>query len=113
MLLWLRVRRAIILFLFGLAALPAQPPRTEFDIHYAHGSNQTLDLYLPPSKGFTTIVYTYGGGWHSGSGKSSAPIAEELVRLGYGCALVSHRLFPPDAFPAPAEDLAAAFAWVT
>jgi acetyl esterase/lipase len=34
------------------------------------------------------------------------------VHLGYGCALVSHRLFPPDVFPAPAEDLAAAFAWV-
>jgi acetyl esterase/lipase len=112
MLLRLGVRRAIILFFFGLAGLPAQPPQTEFDIHYARGSNQTLDLYLPAGKGFTTIVYTYGGGWHSGSGKSSAPIAEELVHLGYGCALVSHRLFPPDPFPAPAEDLAAAFAWV-
>lgn len=108
----LGVRSVTILFFFGLPGLPAQRPYTELDIHYGRGSNQTLDLYLPASRGFTTIVYTYGGGWHSGSGKSSAPIAEELVHLGYGCALVSHRLFPPDAFPAPAEDLAAAFAWV-
>jgi len=35
-----------------------------------------------------------------------------LQSLGYGCALISHRLSPPDVFPAQAEDLAAAFAWV-
>jgi acetyl esterase/lipase len=92
--------------------LRAQPPRIESDIQYAPGPSRILDLYVPAKSGFTTIVYTYGGGWHSGSGKSSAPIAGELVHLGYGCALVSHRLFPPHVFPAPAEDLAAAFAWV-
>jgi acetyl esterase/lipase len=107
-----RVQRTMFVFLLGATCLPAQQTQPELDIHYGRESNQTLDLYLPAKKGFTTVVYTYGGGWHSGSGKSSAPIAEELVRLGYGCALVSHRLFPPDAFPAPAEDLAAAFAWV-
>jgi acetyl esterase/lipase len=106
------VRHTMSLLLLSAALLPAQPPPPELDIHYGPESNQTLDLYLPANKAFTTVVYTYGGGWHSGSGKSSAPIAEELVQLGYGCALVSHRLFPPDAFPAPAEDLAAAFAWV-
>jgi hypothetical protein len=71
MLLRLRVRRAIILFFLGLPGLAAQPPHTKLDIHYARGSNQTLDLYLPAGKAFTPIVYTYGG--HSGSGKSSAP----------------------------------------
>ncbi|HYL72556.1 MAG TPA: alpha/beta hydrolase, partial [Bryobacteraceae bacterium] len=44
--------------------------------------------------------------------KSSKPIADKLQSLGYGCALVSHRLSPPDVFPAHAEDVASAFAWV-
>ena len=106
------VPHTVFVLLLSAACLPAQQPPPEPDIHYGRESNQTLDLYLPAGKAFTTVVYTYGGGWHSGSGKSSAPIAQELVRLGYGCALVSHRLFPPDSFPAPAEDLASAFAWV-
>lgn len=93
----------------------AERPKTrvELDIPYAHDSpSQTLDLYIPAKNGFATIVYTYGGGWHSGSGKSSKPIAEKLQSLGYGCALVSHRLSPPSTFPAHAEDVASAFAWV-
>ena len=102
----------IFLIGFNSVSLAAGESHQELDIHYGPGPMQVIDLYLPEGSSFSTIVYTYGGGWHSGSGKSSTPIAEELVRLGYACALVSHRLFPPDSFPAPAEDLAAAFAWV-
>jgi acetyl esterase/lipase len=107
----------------GVVSINAHPAQTiaraqrasavEMDIPYDTKSpRQTLDLYVPAKDDFTTIVYTYGGGWHSGSGKSSNPIAEKLQSLGYGCALVSHRLSPPDVFPAHAEDLASAFAWV-
>jgi acetyl esterase/lipase len=108
------IRTSTFLILFSaVCAVSQQPTAAELDIHYGKESDaQVLDLYFPAKKGFSTVVYTYGGGWHSGSGKSSKPIAEELVRFGYGCALISHRLFPPDAFPAPAEDLAAAIAWV-
>jgi acetyl esterase/lipase len=85
----------------------------EKDVPYADdGDQQMLDLYLPDKKGFTIVVFTYGGGWHSGSRKSVAQIGERLQGLGYGCALLSHRLAPKDKFPAQAEDVAAAFAWV-
>jgi acetyl esterase/lipase len=85
----------------------------EKDVPYAEGGDQhKLDLYLPDKKGFTTIVFTYGGGWHTGSRKSVTPIGEKFQRLGYGCALVSHRLSPQDKFPAHIEDVASAFAWV-
>jgi acetyl esterase/lipase len=57
-------------------------------------------------------VFTYGGGWHSGSRKSVAPVGEKLRSLGFGAALLSHRLAPKDRFPAQIEDVAAAFAWV-
>jgi acetyl esterase/lipase len=102
--------RAALLLLALAAALPAQ--KVELDIPYGADPKQTLDLYLPARQDFATVVYTYGGGWHSGSGKTSQPIAEQLQKAGYACALVTHRLYPPSVFPAHAEDLAAAFAWV-
>lgn len=89
------------------------PPAVEKDIPYADGGDQQmLDLYLPARPDFTTIVFTYGGGWHSGSRKSVSQIGEKFQQLGYGCVLPSHRLSPKDKYPAQIEDLAAAFAWV-
>ena len=88
-------------------------PAVELDIPYAAGGDQQkLDLYLPDKKGFATVVFTYGGGWHAGSRKSVTPIGKRLQALGFGCALLSHRLSPKDKFPAHIEDVAAAFAWV-
>ena len=88
-------------------------PKVEKDVQYAAGGDQhKLDLYLPQKAGFSTIVFTYGGGWHTGSRKSVTPIGEKLQSLGYGFALLSHRLGPKDKFPAQIEDVAAGFAWV-
>jgi acetyl esterase/lipase len=85
----------------------------ELDVPYADGGDaQKLDLYLPAGKDFATVVFVYGGGWHTGSRKSVTPVGQKLQSLGYGCALVSHRLSPMDKFPAQIEDVAAAFAWV-
>jgi acetyl esterase/lipase len=65
----------------------------EKDVPYADGGDQRmLDLYLPKTKGFTTVVFTFGGGWHSGGRQAVTAIGEQLQRLGYGCALLSHRL---------------------
>ncbi len=104
-----------VLFPGGLPTAHARPPdgSVELDIPYAPGGDQQkLDLYLPAGKGFTTFVFTYGGGWHTGSRKSVAPVGEKLQSQGYGCALLSHRLSPKDRFPAQVEDVAAGFAWV-
>jgi acetyl esterase/lipase len=101
--------------LLGLALCTAGPPaaRAELDLAYAAGGDEhKLDLYLPAQKSFPTIVFTYGGGWHTGSRKSVTPVGKRLQSLGYGCALVSHRLAPAHKFPAQAEDVAAAFVWV-
>src|SRR5262249_54867550 len=73
---------------------------------------QMLDLYLPNKKDFTTIVFTFGGGWHTGSRKSVAPIGEKLQSVGFGCALLSHRLAPKDNFPAQFDDVAVGCVWV-
>jgi acetyl esterase/lipase len=97
------------------AALTVQPKggSVELDIAYADGGDQQkLDLYLPEQKGFATVVFTYGGGWRTGSRKSVTPIGKRLQSLGFGCALLSHRLAPQNKFPAQIEDVAAAFAWI-
>jgi acetyl esterase/lipase len=82
------------------------------DIAYGGAEEQKLDLYLPARREFATVVFTYGGGWHSGSRKSVAPVGEKLRSLGFGAALLSHRLSPKDRFAAQIEDVAAALAWV-
>jgi acetyl esterase/lipase len=91
----------------------ANLPRVEKDVPYADGGDQQmLDLYLPGKQDFTTVVFTYGSGWHTGSRKSVTPVGEKFRSLGYACALVSHRLSPKDKFPAQIEDVTAAFTWV-
>jgi acetyl esterase/lipase len=98
---------------FGLGDEKPAAGEVQKDIAYAAGGDQQkLDLYVPAEKGFATVVFTYGGGWHTGSRKSVAPVGEKLRALGFGCALLSHRLSPADKFPAHAEDVAAGFAWV-
>ncbi len=104
----------ILIALLGGVGLDLGEPKagSELDIAHAEAEEQKRDLYLPNTKTFTTVNFTYGGGWHTGSQKSVAPVGKELQRLGYGCALMSHRHAPKDEFPAQAEDVAGAFAWV-
>src|SRR5689334_14250658 len=78
------VRLALVFGWLLLAVLPAFPgqeekqpdtkanlPRVEKDVPYADGGDQQMiDLYLPGKRDFLTVVFTYGGGWHSGSRKS-------------------------------------------
>src|SRR5437899_2092657 len=90
---------------FSPHALPAADTAevtTHLDVAYGSDQRQTLDWYLPApaAKGFPTVVWVYGGGWHAGSGKSSAPIAERLALQGVACVLVTHRLSPQHHFPA-------------
>lgn len=96
----------------GAMAAPAEFPPPLLDQAYGEDPRQVLDLYLPSRPGFPTVLFVYGGGWHSGSGKSCAPVAEWLRDHGYGCALPSHRLNPPDLWPTMIEDVACAFHWV-
>src|SRR5438876_12325106 len=105
------MRRTVPIMFVAITAFLISPHRspaadaadvtTRFDVAYGSDKHQTLDWYLPApaAKGFPTVVWVYGGGWHAGSGKSSAAIAERLARQGIACVLVTHRLSPPHRFP--------------
>ncbi|MEO6593616.1 MAG: alpha/beta hydrolase [Planctomycetota bacterium] len=98
-----------------VASPVATADRIEADVAYANAHPaQQLDLYLPArtSEPFAAVLFVHGGGWHSGSRKNLAGVAENLQAHGFACALVGHRLCPPHAWPSMIEDVAAAFAWV-
>ena len=73
-----------------------------------------LDLYLPESHDFATVIWLHGGGLKGGS-KNNAKniaIAERLSQNSVAIAMVNYRLHPKAKYPAYVEDTAAAVAWV-
>jgi len=88
----------------------------EKDIAYVSegGHKQQLDLYVPAGQGFTTVLLVHGGSLVEGD-RTEAPypvIAATFQREGFACAVISYRLKDQSPWPAPAQDTAAAFAWV-
>ena len=88
----------------------------ELDIPYVpDGPNeQQLDLYVPASDDFATLLFAHEGGLISGDRKD-LPYAEmcaAFIELDIGCALANYRLAPGTAWPGQPEDLASAFAWL-
>jgi arylformamidase len=80
----------------------------------ATSDSQMLDLFLPESANFPTVVVVPGGIW-TFADRRIAPFQEAahmLQERGIGCALISHRISPLYKHPAHANDVAAAFAWV-
>ena len=77
----------------------------------------SLDLYTdaaarrsdPPRP---LMVYVHGGGWQAGDKRSVGAKAEAFVAAGWVFASVNYRLSPAADFPAHAEDVAAAIAWL-
>jgi acetyl esterase/lipase len=105
---------AAAMILSLLTALVIQATEIKADLAYIPGASdfQKLDLYLPAKRPFKTIMFAYGGGWHGGSRKNMAPIGKRFQELGYGCAMISYRLTPPNKWPAHINDAADAATWV-
>lgn len=97
-----------------LAFCLAQTGSTKADLPYVEKGTeeQKLDLYLPAKRPFKTILFAYGGGWHSGSRKNMAVLGKRFQDLGYACAMIGYRLMPPHQWPAQIDDAADASAWV-
>ena len=72
-----------------------------------------LDLYLPVSSGFRTIVYFHGGGIEAGDKADGnvVEIAEHFASLGYAFVSVNYRMYPQAKFPDFLRDCAAATAY--
>jgi acetyl esterase/lipase len=77
-----------------------------------------LDLYLPGGDGpAPVIVHAHGGGWRRGSRREPLPALgqdfyESLAAEGFAVAAADYRLSGEARFPAPLDDVRAAFGWV-
>ena len=106
----------VIVWLTGAAA-PA-PPAIERDILYVSGGgpDQRLDLHVPASKGFPTVVFIHGGSLQASGERRSSPVyaavCDPFVANGIGCATIDYRLAPANQWPAMPNDAAAAVKWV-
>jgi acetyl esterase/lipase len=80
-----------------------------------------LDLYLPDGPEGDgprpVIVHVHGGGWRRGSRREPLPALGpdfygSLAEQGFAVAAADYRLSGEARFPAPLEDVRAAFGWV-
>jgi arylformamidase len=86
----------------------------ERDLAYGADPAQRLDLSVPAGKGFPTVIFVHGGSL-AGGDKADADygkVCDAFPAAGIACANVNYRLLPAAPWPAPAEDVAAAVAWL-
>ena len=89
--------------------------RIDKDILYGKQEQCLLDAYLPPSNGFTTVVYFHGGGLVEGdkADQNNVELAEAFVKEGYAFVSANYRMYTHGAkYPAFLEDAAQAVAYV-
>lgn len=86
----------------------------ERDLAYGPDPKQRLDLSVPAAKEFPTVIFFHGGSLTSGdkADEDYRDVCAPFPGAGIACANVNYRLAPEHAWPAQAEDVAAAVAWV-
>jgi arylformamidase len=87
----------------------ARSAPAQSDVAYGPDPSQTLDIYLPATKGpHRLVVFLHGGGWTHGSKGVGARIAPPIVGAGYALASVEYRKEPQTDPAGEAEDAARA-----
>ena len=83
------------------------------NICYSAHHSEALDVYLPDTEGFRTIVYFHGGGLEKGDKAKTnmAEVAERLCANGYGVVSANYRMYPAAKFPDYLLDAAEATAF--
>jgi acetyl esterase/lipase len=86
----------------------------ETDVYYSSNPlhKNALDLYLPNTRNFATVVFIHGGSFVAGDRKEYHRIGEAFQREGIACAVVSYRLMSDSLWPAQPRDVARAIDWV-
>lgn len=105
-------RVAWVLLTLVLGSIASQT--LERDLAYGSDPSQRLDLSVPAAKGFPTVIFIHGGSLTSGdkADEDYRSVCAPFPGAGIACANVNYRLAPAHPWPAQAEDVAAAVAWV-
>lgn len=90
-----------------------------FNVSYAKISGVdpdllSLDIYSPSkiTTHLPVMIYVHGGGWSNGDKKEVNFKPEFFIKARFVFVSVNYRLNPKSKFPAQANDVAAAVAWV-
>lgn len=83
------------------------------NLTYSKSHGECLDVYLPDTADFKTIVYFHGGGLEKGDKAKAnmAEVAERLCEHGYGVVSANYRMYPNAKFPDFLVDAAEATAF--
>lgn len=100
-----------------LAAAPKAGVVVTRDLAYGAHARQRLDLFRPErASGADVVVFVHGGAFVRGDKRATPHIYDNVLywfaRQGCVGYNVEYRLAPEAAYPAGAEDLGAALAWV-
>ena len=84
------------------------------NLQYSNYENTLVDIYLPETENFQTVVFFHGGGLEHGARRSEGIVglATALTKAGYAFASVEYRLYPEAKFPDYLVDSAKATAFV-
>jgi len=117
----LRLVVAIGMLCATMPGRPVAPPAerdlaygVERELAYGDAAAQRLDLSIPATRGFPTIIFVHGGSLAGGdkSDTDYGKVCDPFPAAGIACANMNYRLLPGSAWPAPADDVALAIAWV-
>jgi arylformamidase len=110
-----RPRIALVIVCWIAAAGVSTGSRpVERDLSYGGDPANRLDLSTPAGSGYPTLIFVHGGSLTSGdkADADNAKVCDAFPAAGVACANVNYRLLPAAPWPAPADDVAAAVAWV-
>ena len=106
-------RQPLILrdLLFGVVSSPVS--RTTQVFAEPSGVKLEMDLYHPDGPApHPVVLVVHGGSWRSGNRGEPGALNRYLAAHGYLVASVDYRFAPQFRFPAAAEDVGAAVAWL-
>ena len=106
--------QAVLSFLLALVCTVAASQEIKTDVGYGTDAAQRLDLRTPATKHFATLIFVHGGSLTEGDKADSdyAHVCDSFPTVGIACVNLNYRLGPQHPWPAQAEDLASAIAWV-
>ena len=84
------------------------------DLQYSNYETTFLDVYLPETTNYQTVIYFHGGGLIKGEKRSEklVEIATAFTQAGYAFASVQYRMYPNAKFPDYIEDCAKATSFI-
>jgi acetyl esterase/lipase len=99
--------------LLALTAQRSLAQHIERDLAYGTDPAQKFDIAVPASKGYSTVIFIHGGSLNSGDKTDSdyGPVCDPFPSVNVACINMNYRLAPRHRWPAPAQDVAAMFAW--